>query len=41
MHASDWRRSSVLEGLTTERITGEGITGYQRALALLAERRDA
>jgi 3-dehydroquinate dehydratase II len=37
----DWRRSSVLEGLTTERITGEGITGYQRALALLAERRDA
>jgi 3-dehydroquinate dehydratase-2 len=37
----DWRRSSVLEGLTTERITGEGITGYQRALALLAEWRDA
>ncbi|HET9288057.1 MAG TPA: type II 3-dehydroquinate dehydratase [Gaiella sp.] len=37
----DWRRSSVLEGLTTDRITGEGITGYQRALALLAERRDA
>ena len=36
----DWRRSSVLEGLTTDRITGEGITGYQRALALLAERRD-
>ena len=37
----DWRRWSVLEGLTTDRITGEGITGYQRALALLAERRDA
>jgi 3-dehydroquinate dehydratase-2 len=37
----EWRRSSVLEGLTTERITGEGITGYQRALTLLAERRDA
>jgi 3-dehydroquinate dehydratase-2 len=37
----EWRRASVLEGLTMERITGEGITGYRRALELLAERRDA
>jgi 3-dehydroquinate dehydratase-2 len=36
----EWRRSSVLEGLTTERIIGDGISGYRRALALLAERRD-
>jgi 3-dehydroquinate dehydratase-2 len=36
----EWRRLSVLEGLTTERIVGEGIDGYRRALALLAERRD-
>ena len=36
----EWRRLSVLEGLTTERIIGEGIDGYRRALALLAERRD-
>ncbi len=37
----DWRRASVLEGLTAGRITGEGINGYRRALELLAERRDA
>jgi 3-dehydroquinate dehydratase-2 len=37
----DWRRQTVLEGLTTERITGEGIDGYRRALQLLADRRDA
>ena len=37
----DWRRMSVLEGLTAGRITGEGINGYRRALELLAERRDA
>jgi len=37
----EWRRHSVLEGLTTARITGEGIDGYRRALELLAERRDA
>ena len=36
----DWRRHSVLTGLTTERIVGEGIDGYRRALELLAERRD-
>ena len=37
----DWRRVSVLEGLTAARITGEGINGYRRALEQLAERRDA
>ena len=37
----DWRRVSVLEGLTAGRITGEGINGYRRALEQLAERRDA
>ena len=36
----EWRRHTVLEGLTTARITGEGIDGYRRALELLAERRD-
>jgi 3-dehydroquinate dehydratase-2 len=36
----DWRRMSVLDGLTTKRITGEGIEGYRRALELLAKRRD-
>ena len=46
VHLSDveareaWRRSSVLDGLSTERIVGDGINGYRRALALLAERRD-
>jgi len=37
----EWRRQSVLEGLASERITGEGVEGYRRALDLLAERRDA
>ena len=36
----EWRRHTVLEGLTTARITGQGIDGYRRALELLAERRD-
>ena len=36
----DWRKHSVLAGLTSARITGEGIDGYRRALELLAERRD-
>ena len=36
----EWRRHSVLEGLTAARIAGEGIVGYRRALELLAERRD-
>lgn len=37
----EWRRSSVLEGLTTGRFTGLGFEGYRQALGLLAERRDA
>jgi 3-dehydroquinate dehydratase-2 len=37
----EWRRKTVLEGLTTARVTGEGIDGYRHALELLAERRDA
>jgi len=36
----EWRRHSVLDGLVTARFSGEGINGYQRALELLAERRD-
>jgi 3-dehydroquinate dehydratase-2 len=36
----EWRRASVLEGLTTERVVGQGIDGYRRALGVLAERRD-
>ena len=36
----EWRRASVLEGLTTGRVTGQGVDGYRRALELLAERRD-
>ncbi len=36
----EWRRVSVLEGLTAGRIAGDGINGYRRALELLAERRD-
>src|SRR5262245_1653225 len=36
----EWRRHTVLEGLTTARITGEGIDGYRRALGLLAGRGD-
>ncbi len=37
----EWRRHSVLEGIATDRIKGDGIAGYRRALELLAERRDA
>ena len=37
----EWRRKSVLEGCTTDRVTGEGIDGYRMALGLLAEKRDA
>ena len=36
----EWRRHSVLEGLTAGRVVGEGVDGYRRALSLLAERRD-
>jgi 3-dehydroquinate dehydratase-2 len=36
----DWRRHTVLDGLPTARVIGEGIDGYRSALGLLAERRD-
>jgi len=36
----EWRRASVLEGLTAGRVVGEGIDGYRRALGVLAEQRD-
>lgn len=32
----EWRRFSVLDGLTTSRIVGKGIPGYREALELLA-----
>ncbi len=35
----EWRRTSVLEGVTAGRVAGEGIDGYRSALGLLAERR--
>ena len=35
----EWRRRSVLEGLTTARVVGKGIDGYREALALLAGKR--
>jgi 3-dehydroquinate dehydratase II len=34
----EWRRHSVLEGLTVGRIVGRGIEGYRDALRLLRER---
>jgi len=34
----EWRRFSVLEGLTTERVIGKGIPGYREALEYLAAR---
>jgi 3-dehydroquinate dehydratase II len=37
----EWRRTSVLEGLTAGRVIGQGFDGYRQALGLLAERRDA
>ncbi len=33
----EWRRFSVLEGLTASRIIGKGIPGYREALAFLAQ----
>ncbi len=33
----DWRRTSVLEGLTTHRVVGKGPEGYREALAFLVE----
>jgi 3-dehydroquinate dehydratase-2 len=32
----EWRRHSVLDGVTSARIVGKGIEGYQEALELLA-----
>ena len=37
----EWRHRTVLEGLTTGRVTGHGFDGYRQALSLLAERRSA
>jgi 3-dehydroquinate dehydratase-2 len=34
----DWRRVTVLEGLTAARIVGKGFEGYREALELLAAR---
>ena len=36
----DWRRHTVLDGLPTARVIGEGIEGYRQALEVLAQRRD-
>ncbi|HEX5582186.1 type II 3-dehydroquinate dehydratase [Gaiella sp.] len=37
----EWRRMTVLEGLTAGRVAGQGFDGYRQALGLLAERRRA
>ncbi len=34
----EWRRHSVLEGLTAARVVGKGPDGYREALAFLVER---
>jgi 3-dehydroquinate dehydratase-2 len=34
-----WRRATVLEGLTAARIVGKGVDGYREALQVLAARR--
>ncbi len=34
----DWRSISVFDGLVLEKISGEGIDGYRRALEILAEK---
>jgi 3-dehydroquinate dehydratase II len=34
----EWRRRSVLEGLTLARVVGKGLAGYREALELLAQR---
>ena len=34
----EWRRSTVLDGLTAHRIVGKGPDGYREALEFLAER---
>jgi 3-dehydroquinate dehydratase-2 len=37
----EWRRHSVLDGLVTSKIAGQGIDGYRHALELLSERRSS
>jgi 3-dehydroquinate dehydratase-2 len=35
----EWRRVSVLDGLTSARVIGKGVDGYREALVLLGETR--
>jgi 3-dehydroquinate dehydratase-2 len=35
----EWRRVSVLDGLTSGRVVGKGIDGYREALALIGQAR--
>ena len=35
----EWRRFSVLDGLTAARVVGQGVDGYRQALELLAKQR--
>jgi 3-dehydroquinate dehydratase II len=37
----EWRRTSVLEGLVVEVVSGQGPDGYRRALEIVKERLDA
>jgi 3-dehydroquinate dehydratase II len=37
----DWRRTSVLEGLVLDAVSGRGPDGYRRALEILNERLEA
>jgi 3-dehydroquinate dehydratase II len=37
----DWRRTSVLEGLVLDTVSGQGPDGYRRALEILNERLEA
>jgi 3-dehydroquinate dehydratase II len=37
----DWRRTSVLEGLVLDAVSGQGPDGYRRALEILNERLEA
>lgn len=36
-HREDWRKHSVLAGLTAHRIAGKGFDGYHKALRVLVE----
>jgi 3-dehydroquinate dehydratase-2 len=40
-HREEWRRTSVLDGLTTHRIVGKGFDGYREALELMRDANDA